>query len=97
MLRERILMIPEPNRLTLVRLCFPMGADPYWKEIKMTKNYEVLTDKSLELGNKENHSMDERTEIFVALGAATAANCDPCFEYYLGTRNRVLPYPGVEK
>ena len=26
--------------------------------------------------------MDERTEIFVALGAATAANCGPCFEHY---------------
>lgn len=26
--------------------------------------------------------MDERTKIFVALGAATVANCDPCFEYY---------------
>ncbi len=26
--------------------------------------------------------MDEHTEIFVALGAATAANCVPCFEHY---------------
>jgi len=26
--------------------------------------------------------MDEHTEIFIALGAATAANCGPCFEHY---------------
>ncbi len=26
--------------------------------------------------------MDEHMEIFVALGAATAANCVPCFEHY---------------
>ena len=26
--------------------------------------------------------MDEHTEIFIALGAATAANCVPCFEHY---------------
>lgn len=26
--------------------------------------------------------MDEYTEIFIALGAATAANCGPCFEHY---------------
>lgn len=26
--------------------------------------------------------MDEKTELLVCLGAATAANCIPCFEYY---------------
>ncbi len=26
--------------------------------------------------------MDEHSEIFTALGAATAANCGPCFEHY---------------
>lgn len=26
--------------------------------------------------------MDERTELYIALGAATAANCVPCFEHY---------------
>ena len=26
--------------------------------------------------------MDEHMEIFIALGAATAANCGPCFEHY---------------
>lgn len=26
--------------------------------------------------------MDERTELLVCLGAATAANCVPCFEHY---------------
>lgn len=28
--------------------------------------------------------MDERTEILTCIGAATAANCIPCFEYYFG-------------
>jgi alkylhydroperoxidase/carboxymuconolactone decarboxylase family protein YurZ len=27
--------------------------------------------------------MDEKTSILVCLGAATAANCVPCFEHYL--------------
>ncbi len=26
--------------------------------------------------------MDEHTKIFIALGAATAANCGPCFQHY---------------
>ena len=26
--------------------------------------------------------MEERTKLLVALGAATAANCIPCFEYF---------------
>ena len=26
--------------------------------------------------------MDERTEVLVCLGAATASNCVPCFEHY---------------
>ena len=26
--------------------------------------------------------MDERTELLISLGAAVAANCVPCFEYY---------------
>jgi len=28
--------------------------------------------------------MDERTRLLVCIGAATAANCIPCFEYYFG-------------
>jgi len=28
--------------------------------------------------------MDERTKLLVCLGAATAANCIPCFEHYFG-------------
>lgn len=28
--------------------------------------------------------MDERTKILICIGAATAANCIPCFEYYFG-------------
>lgn len=26
--------------------------------------------------------MDEKTELLICLGAATAANCVPCFQYY---------------
>lgn len=26
--------------------------------------------------------MDEKTKLLISLGAATAANCIPCFEYY---------------
>ena len=28
--------------------------------------------------------MDEKTKLLVCLGAATAANCIPCFEFYHG-------------
>ncbi len=28
--------------------------------------------------------MDERTRLLICLGAATAANCIPCFEHYFG-------------
>ncbi len=28
--------------------------------------------------------MDERTKVLICLGAATAANCVPCFEHYFG-------------
>jgi AhpD family alkylhydroperoxidase len=28
--------------------------------------------------------MDEKTKLLVCLGAATAANCIPCFEFYFG-------------
>jgi alkylhydroperoxidase/carboxymuconolactone decarboxylase family protein YurZ len=28
--------------------------------------------------------MDERVKVLMCLGAATAANCIPCFEYYFG-------------
>jgi len=33
--------------------------------------------------------MDEHTEIFVALGAATAANCVPCFEHYFSKAEKL--------
>ncbi|MFZ0932150.1 MAG: hypothetical protein WAN11_26360 [Syntrophobacteraceae bacterium] len=26
--------------------------------------------------------MDEKTDLLICLGAATAANCIPCFDYY---------------
>jgi AhpD family alkylhydroperoxidase len=28
--------------------------------------------------------MDEKTNLLICLGAATAANCIPCFEFYYG-------------
>ena len=28
--------------------------------------------------------MDEKTKILICMGAATAANCIPCLEYYFG-------------
>jgi len=28
--------------------------------------------------------MEEKTKILICIGAATAANCIPCFEYYYG-------------
>jgi len=28
--------------------------------------------------------MDEKTRLLICLGAATAANCIPCFEHYFG-------------
>lgn len=33
--------------------------------------------------------MDERTKVLMCLGAATAANCIPCFEYYFGKAKEV--------
>jgi hypothetical protein len=33
--------------------------------------------------------MDEKTKILISLGAATAANCIPCFEHYFGKAGSV--------
>jgi alkylhydroperoxidase/carboxymuconolactone decarboxylase family protein YurZ len=33
--------------------------------------------------------MDEKTKVLICLGAATAANCIPCFEYYFGKAQAV--------
>jgi alkylhydroperoxidase/carboxymuconolactone decarboxylase family protein YurZ len=33
--------------------------------------------------------MDERTRVLVCIGAATTANCIPCFEYYFGKAEAV--------
>ena len=33
--------------------------------------------------------MDEKTKIMISLGAATAANCIPCFEHYFGKAEAV--------
>ena len=38
---------------------------------------------------KGDYSMDEHTEIFIALGAATAANCGPCFEHYFSRAEKL--------
>lgn len=37
--------------------------------------------------------MNEHTEIFIALGAATAANCGPCFEHYFSRAEKL----GIDK
>jgi len=34
-------------------------------------------------------NMDEKTRILICMGAATAANCIPCFEYYFGKAEAV--------
>lgn len=33
--------------------------------------------------------MDDRTKVLICLGAATASNCIPCFEYYFGSADSV--------
>jgi alkylhydroperoxidase/carboxymuconolactone decarboxylase family protein YurZ len=33
--------------------------------------------------------MEEKTRVLICLGAATAANCIPCFEYYFGKAEAV--------
>jgi alkylhydroperoxidase/carboxymuconolactone decarboxylase family protein YurZ len=33
--------------------------------------------------------MDEHMEVFIALGAATAANCGPCFEHYFSKAEKL--------
>ena len=39
--------------------------------------------------------MDEKTSVLICLGAATAANCVPCFEHYL-KRAKDLGLPSAE-
>lgn len=42
--------------------------------------------------------MDERTRVLICLGAATAANCIPCFEHYFGKAKSVgLPPEEIEE
>ncbi len=42
--------------------------------------------------------MDEKTELLISLGAATAANCVPCFEYYFKKASAVgLTSEEIEK
>ncbi len=33
--------------------------------------------------------MDEKTSVLICLGAATAANCVPCFEHYLNKAKKL--------
>ena len=33
--------------------------------------------------------MDDKMEILIALGAATAANCGPCFEHYFSRADKL--------
>ncbi|MEN6438896.1 MAG: hypothetical protein ABFD97_09955 [Syntrophobacter sp.] len=42
--------------------------------------------------------MDEKTELLISLGAATAANCVPCFGYYFKKASAAgIPSEDVEK
>jgi hypothetical protein len=42
--------------------------------------------------------MDEKTELLICLGAATAANCVPCFDYYFKTASAIgIPAEEVRK
>ncbi len=42
--------------------------------------------------------MDEKIELLVCLGAATAANCIPCFEYYFKKLSAAgVPIEEIEK
>ena len=41
--------------------------------------------------------MDEHTKTCIALGAATAANCVPCFEHYFSTAEKLgIPTGDIE-
>jgi len=37
--------------------------------------------------------MDEKSKLLICLGAATAANCIPCFEHYFGKANVLVCEP----
>ncbi|CAB1076260.1 hypothetical protein D1AOALGA4SA_4057 [Olavius algarvensis Delta 1 endosymbiont] len=42
--------------------------------------------------------MDEQTKTYIALGAATAANCVPCFEHYFSTAEKLgIPTEDIEE
>lgn len=42
--------------------------------------------------------MDEKMELLICLGAATAANCVPCFDYYFKTASAIgVPAEEVQK
>jgi len=45
--------------------------------------------KIREISPKEETNMEEKTRVLICLGAATAANCIPCFEYYFGKAETV--------
>jgi alkylhydroperoxidase/carboxymuconolactone decarboxylase family protein YurZ len=47
---------------------------------------------------EEDDIMDEKTELLISLGAATAANCVPCFDYYFKSASAIgIPAEEVQK
>jgi alkylhydroperoxidase/carboxymuconolactone decarboxylase family protein YurZ len=55
------------------------------KKCNLSRVFSVLFVKD----KKGELTMDERTRVLICLGAATAANCIPCFEYYFGKAGEV--------
>jgi alkylhydroperoxidase/carboxymuconolactone decarboxylase family protein YurZ len=46
----------------------------------------------------QEDTMDERTKVLISLGAATAANCVPCFQHYFGKATSVgLTHEEIEE
>jgi alkylhydroperoxidase/carboxymuconolactone decarboxylase family protein YurZ len=57
----------------------------FTKGCNLSEAFSVLSIKS----KGRSWPMEERTRVLICLGAATAANCIPCFEYYFGKAKTV--------
>jgi alkylhydroperoxidase/carboxymuconolactone decarboxylase family protein YurZ len=55
------------------------------KRCNLSEAFSVLHAKS----KRRNAPMEERTRVLICVGAATAANCIPCVEYYFGKAKTV--------
>jgi alkylhydroperoxidase/carboxymuconolactone decarboxylase family protein YurZ len=65
-----------------------MSGEEGLKSCNLSVAFSVLYAK------KEGLTMDERTKLLICLGAATAANCIPCFEHYFGKAESTGLAPG---